>query len=847
MPEKNKTAKNEREKTSTDIKNPVVSTKDALSAISGLPTINVDDLIDNLLKSTEDSIINSVDWKSAYQALSTDERNSDITDVIKDISSLDFISSSSHVERLTKYKDFLSILKKLPIIKKIIRVYTTNILSPDDISKVSLKTVPKNPTINKTSVEYVSIESKFKVIMDKLNIEDHLYNIVFKTLFYGDMFVEILSSKRYLMQTIYNLQIPINDERVKLNETHLRDAYSDNVIIEMQMENDPDSWYTLNFEWEKPITEQINETLDWAGTYFKAAVNYYGVTPENFYSNKNRGVLSLLAENFFGSTNVLKNRETFQAFSEDYDSYINSSGNISRNSSLPTYNPSFGGTNYADDEEARTNMNKRYALDYLPVQSTLSSLNIKIHTPDKIIILKDEELEYGYLYISGGIENSMMASNSSNTSAISANSISSGSVMGSTNFLSTGTGPNTNSNNRMSLFGGANNGQTMNKLNHAQQISARIAKYIKDKFSEYDGNVNIDNMSTNLQMLIADILNKGSETITIRYIPPLNMQQFKIEGTGFNSPYGESVVEDLLFRAKMLLADDINSIIAKYVSSGRRIVWKVNANTHQQAANRIQQAVKSINKKTVAVDNCLDTMASAIFPNDNIFVAKINGEPEVELDTIDLGSPSDNSGSSNNLIKQLITGCDIPPAHLGYEEFVSGKNTLSTENVVFAQTIVGFQKQFGTYLTNLIQKCYTAIYSYTNEFNVNYKNLLLALNSPRGISLNFYAENIQNLSNIVETLKDLGIPKKIIINMFWPELFDSLTEAEVMAIELNKEYRAGINNQDQSTNTSGNQWGNFSANQQGDFVSGGTGPGGELTTNDLENIANNQQPGSNIF
>ena len=48
-----------------------------------------------------------------------------------------------------------------------------------------------------------------------------------------------------------------------------------------------------------------------------------------------------------------------------------------------------------------------------------------------------------------------------------------------------------------------------------------------------------------------------------------------------------------------------------------------------------------------------------------MFIAKVNGEPEVELSTLDLGSPQDSTDSNMYNIKQLITGADIPPAHLG--------------------------------------------------------------------------------------------------------------------------------------------------------------------------------------
>ena len=75
--------------------------------------------------------------------------------------------------------------------------------------------------------------------------------------------------------------------------------------------------------------------------------------------------------------------------------------------------------------------------------------------------------------------------------------------------------------------------------------------------------------------------------------------------------------------------------------------------------------MKTVNNRAITTDNCLDLMSSAIFQNDSIYVSKVNGERQVELETVDLGSPDDSTNSNMYLIKQLLTGADIPPAHLG--------------------------------------------------------------------------------------------------------------------------------------------------------------------------------------
>lgn len=188
--------------------------------------------------------------------------------------------------------------------------------------------------------------------------------------------------------------------------------------------------------------------------------------------------------------------------------------------------------------------------------------------------------------------------------------------------------------------------------------------------------------------------------------------------------------------------------------------------------------------------------------------------------------------------------------HLLY--WTSGKNTLATENIVFAQSIISYQKQFGIYITSLIHKIYLAIYSYTNEFNVNYKNLLIAFNSPRGITLSTLAENMNNLSTIFNTIsdEDLNIDKKIIINMFWPELYDQINEANLLIKQLNKDAKQkqleNIASSQKSTSDNDNlSGGDMNMNMDMNFGND-TGAGNSLSTDNLENMADAAAAGNEL-
>ena len=105
-------------------------------------------------------------------------------------------ASFGQAGRLQRYKSFRSIVDLINYCKRALDVLTDNILSPDDITKVSLEVKPETYLEDETPTE-----SKTKYVKDvikKLKIEEHLNIIVKTTLECGDFFVEIADEKKAL-------------------------------------------------------------------------------------------------------------------------------------------------------------------------------------------------------------------------------------------------------------------------------------------------------------------------------------------------------------------------------------------------------------------------------------------------------------------------------------------------------------------------------------------------------------------------------------------------------------------------------------------------------------------------
>jgi hypothetical protein len=128
-------------------------------------------------------------------------------------------------ERITRYTEYISIVNKIPYLKKAIRIITQNILSPDNFTKTSLIVgveTKDTETISQT-------KSEVERIIKSIDLEKHLFDIVYNTLMIGDYFVEIVvvdeilktyqllesSNKKKTIET-YTFNYELNDKKSKL-------------------------------------------------------------------------------------------------------------------------------------------------------------------------------------------------------------------------------------------------------------------------------------------------------------------------------------------------------------------------------------------------------------------------------------------------------------------------------------------------------------------------------------------------------------------------------------------------------------------------------------------------------
>jgi hypothetical protein len=98
--------------------------------------------------------------------------------------------------RLMRYRTYEAIVSQINYCHRALQVLVDNILSPDDITKVSLEVKPKTYLEDETPIE--SKAKHVRQVIREMKIEERLPYIIRNTLMYGDFFAELGDAKTAL-------------------------------------------------------------------------------------------------------------------------------------------------------------------------------------------------------------------------------------------------------------------------------------------------------------------------------------------------------------------------------------------------------------------------------------------------------------------------------------------------------------------------------------------------------------------------------------------------------------------------------------------------------------------------
>lgn len=681
--------------------------KDIVAGITGAisrsndPTEKLKVEIDRIDRTLPLAIDRKADWIETLTNLSklkngSDNEADDTKNILSGITK-DVLGVMVDKERIYRYNNIRQLKEKIPIIGKALRITVDNILSPDDLTKKSLKIILDDDVDEKTETRYMDIKDEFQKYCKYLQLDKNAEMIISETCVDGDFFVEIVCIDEKLKDVYGNYQNVNLVENDLFNSRSSTKNYGDNI--------------TLDF---------INES-EFDKTILSAP-------------KLNENVFTLVNEN------------------EELDNFEKELDNISTEAI---------DKDTLDEEDGVVSLKDIY-LDYI--------------SGENIISLTRNRLCLGYLYISSDTNEQSARSN--------------------TQF-------GTNVNNVNSYYGSANSNVTSVNTEKAafDDVLERIYKDIVD----FIGKRKITDIPKDLRNTVSHILSeyiplhKGIK-MTVRFIPESKMVHFKYPSKRFY-PYGESYYADLELVLKMYLAKQVAATIYELARTGKHLIVYVDSTNTRDAAGRIQAVKKSMTKREILASDLqsVDGMMSMISTFENLYIPMINGKKPVEIDTIEFGTTEDKKSEINDMLKNILTGLDVPPSYLGVEEYNSAKATLSQESEVFARTIIRLQKIFTEYFTEVCRKVYIIVhqnkeYKLTND---DYMDVLCTFSPPLGITVRSMSEIYTQIKTIYDSLDGMGVDKDYIRSKWLPDI--DWEDIAVKEIEKEKKKRTGKGGDDDSS------------------------------------------------
>lgn len=284
---------------------------------------------------------------------------------------------------------------------------------------------------------------------------------------------------------------------------------------------------------------------------------------------------------------------------------------------------------------------------------------------------------------------------------------------------------------------------------------------------------------------------------TIQYVPPENMQHFRISDYNFH-PYGQSVLEPQRSIQQMTMLMDYSMVLYMLLKQPDRKKYTVDVTGIQKERipeyiNRVKNKLKV--NKTIDFDKGMQENLDLITLLDDYFVQEKNGKPLIDISNVEGGNIQNWTENLDYWKDKLIQSLGIPPSYIGYDDNISGVQTVLTiQDQRLQRTVIRLQNDINDGINELMYNVFKIQSKFKNRkmnvidefiFNeIKQGNIEFQLFKPTTLENSQKQEEIQKKMNVIKDLQntqDLQIDKLLL-------KFDIFTEQELSDLREETDY-----------------------------------------------------------
>jgi len=268
--------------------------------------------------------------------------------------------------------------------------------------------------------------------------------------------------------------------------------------------------------------------------------------------------------------------------------------------------------------------------------------------------------------------------------------------------------------------------------------------------------------------------------VNITFIPASNLIHLK-RGSG---TYGESVLDSVLYFAKLYVLSMLSALMQQIVSGKDKQIFYVDTGLDEDSEGAIQKFIMDFRSKEVTVDDFSDitNIMSRVTKSNSMFIPVVDGKKAVEFDNFAGQQAEFNNEFLQDLLKSIISGTGIPTSWLdsGMSD-IEFATQLVQQNGNVRRTVSMYQRIMNNGVTRLFKILYK---NQQTEKDVVVPDFYVHYPEPVTLDSKVAEESISRAQSIADFITNTLIGEN-------PNERDALAK-EVLKRELTKKYSSGI-------------------------------------------------------
>lgn len=322
------------------------------------------------------------------------------------------------------------------------------------------------------------------------------------------------------------------------------------------------------------------------------------------------------------------------------------------------------------------------------------------------------------------------------------------------------------------------------------------------EFSEHIRKILKDDLYYTIKKLVISSSKESlfKKKIKVRFIKSENMFHFTNIGTGSFYPYGDSIIDRLIFPGKLYLLTQLANAVTRLSRSSIMRKWTIETGSREDVNSLLQKLKKNLKNQRVTGE---DIATSKNLPNilsdyKDMVTFKKKGNTFIDLDVLNSGDPNVNVRDLEDLRREIISLSGVPSAYLGYQDVTDLREQLINANIVFANEISSIQKSFNDNITNIVSRISELSgFKKSEEFQ---KNINITLIAPSVLVLQNIEASINSVSTIQRVfseIPEIDVDPMYLLKRYCPMIDWVEFEKEANDFRQRKKVRANTGQNDQ--------------------------------------------------